>query len=394
MSCSEIQQCGSPLPDDVLAREILARLPVKSLVRFKSICKAWRAMITDHDFIEMHLHHQLQSKQSIANQQLNILFACPDQIHRMVITSTYATVQCYDIAPKELERFNSPYPRFWGSCNGLICLETDTFELALWNPCTQFCRRLPHRPIYCHNSGSMLSAFATVYGFGYDAQIKDYKMVAINPVDVVNLQGHCVVDVLTLGDNSWRRIDYINHFSPTLQYQSGKFVSGVIYWNLNKLQPEKLICFDIHFEVFNELRLPNVFYTENIFNSHRCTIEISELGGRLVVVRDLQRPSNRHIFHEVWMMKEDWVKMYSIDESAISYLWYPSVSLIGSFCIIEDKKKNKNHFEILYMNDRFGELFSYNPTTKAFRDLGIQVEEPARPKPILTYFESLVSLDQ
>ncbi|KAK9139493.1 hypothetical protein Scep_009174 [Stephania cephalantha] len=394
MSCSEVQQCGSPLPDDVFAREILVRLPVKSLVRFKSVCKAWRAMITDHDFTEMHLHHQLQ-----LNQQLNILFTYSDKIHRMVIKSTDSTVQCDDIALKELEHSNYPYPRFWGYCNGLVCLETDTFELALWNPGTQFCRRLRYRPIYYHNFDSISSAFATAYGFGYDGQIKDYKMVAINPVDVVNLRGHCVVDVLTLGDNSWRRIAFINLSSSSLQYQSGKFIKGIIYWNLNILQPEKLICFDIHYEVFNELRLPNVFYTENIFNGRRCKIEISELGGRLAVVRELQPSSSYDFFHEVWVMKEDWVKMYSIDESQNSYLWSPSVSLIGSFGIIEDKKKKKkkkkkNHFEIVYMNNRYGELFSYNPSTEAFRDFNVRVEEPARSKPVLVYVESLVSLDQ
>ncbi|KAK9161421.1 hypothetical protein Syun_007762 [Stephania yunnanensis] len=345
MYCSEVQQCGSPIPDDIFAREILVRLPIK--------------------YTEWSSNQLIQQSSD-------------------------------DIALKELECSNYPYPRFWGYCNGLVCLETDTFELALWNPCTQFCRRLPYRPVYYHNSDSISSAFATVYGFGYDGQIKDYKMVAINPVDVVNLRGHCVVDVLTLGDNSWRRIAFVNLSSSSLQYQSGKFVKGFIYWNLNILQPEKLICFDIHYEVFNELRLPNVFYTEKNFNGRRCKIEISELGGHLAVVRELQPSSSYDFFHEVWVMKEDWVKMYSIDESENSYLWSPSVSLIGSFGIIEDKKKQKkkNHFEIVYMNNRYGELFSYNPSTKEFRDFNVHVEEPARSKPVLIYVESLVSLDQ
>jgi hypothetical protein len=33
------------IPDEVLLLEILVRLPVKSLVRFKSVCKAWCATI-------------------------------------------------------------------------------------------------------------------------------------------------------------------------------------------------------------------------------------------------------------------------------------------------------------------------------------------------------------
>jgi hypothetical protein len=43
-----------------LTTEILARLPVKSLLRFRSVCKAWRAVISDDlSLVSAHLrHHQ------------------------------------------------------------------------------------------------------------------------------------------------------------------------------------------------------------------------------------------------------------------------------------------------------------------------------------------------
>ncbi|XP_039788644.1 putative F-box protein At1g47790 [Panicum virgatum] len=48
---------GKTAPEllDEIVLEILARLPVKSLLRFRSVCKAWRATISDPFFIRKHL---------------------------------------------------------------------------------------------------------------------------------------------------------------------------------------------------------------------------------------------------------------------------------------------------------------------------------------------------
>ncbi|KAI3930854.1 hypothetical protein MKW92_012096, partial [Papaver armeniacum] len=44
---------GVLLPNDVFL-EILMCLPVKSLLRFKSVCKSWYALIKSSDFIHRH----------------------------------------------------------------------------------------------------------------------------------------------------------------------------------------------------------------------------------------------------------------------------------------------------------------------------------------------------
>ncbi|KAK9137063.1 hypothetical protein Sjap_007657 [Stephania japonica] len=104
--------CISQLPDEVLASEILVKPPVKSLGRFKSVCKAWRAMISNHDFTYMHLsHHQSQSRASSdGNKQLTILyFAESQQLYTMTIKSTDETAtakafQCDQVMSRVLER--------------------------------------------------------------------------------------------------------------------------------------------------------------------------------------------------------------------------------------------------------------------------------------------------
>lgn len=47
----------APLPEDII-REILHRLPVKSLVRFSSINNSWRKLLlSDQSFVYSHLEH-------------------------------------------------------------------------------------------------------------------------------------------------------------------------------------------------------------------------------------------------------------------------------------------------------------------------------------------------
>ena len=43
------------LPEDFL-RDILLRLPVKPLVRFRLVCKSWSTLLKSHDFATTHLN--------------------------------------------------------------------------------------------------------------------------------------------------------------------------------------------------------------------------------------------------------------------------------------------------------------------------------------------------
>ncbi|BAS96375.1 Os06g0170750 [Oryza sativa Japonica Group] len=44
------------IPEDIV-EEILLRLPVKSILRFRSVCKSWRAVVADPRFVRLQLDH-------------------------------------------------------------------------------------------------------------------------------------------------------------------------------------------------------------------------------------------------------------------------------------------------------------------------------------------------
>ncbi|KAK9096000.1 hypothetical protein Sjap_021497 [Stephania japonica] len=57
-----------------------------------------------------------------------------------------------------------------GACNGLVCIYTSDEGLGLFNPCTG---------TYTPWAYIVVPPTNTAFGFGYDAKIKDYKLVRI-----------------------------------------------------------------------------------------------------------------------------------------------------------------------------------------------------------------------
>jgi F-box interacting protein len=56
---------GVTLPEDLLLMEVLARLPVKFIVRSKCVCRSWRARVEDAAFVCRHRHFSRASPPSI-----------------------------------------------------------------------------------------------------------------------------------------------------------------------------------------------------------------------------------------------------------------------------------------------------------------------------------------
>ncbi|KAK9137092.1 hypothetical protein Sjap_007686 [Stephania japonica] len=291
------------LPHEILAQEILPRLPAKSLRRFKFVCKRWRDLINDPTFIDTHLLHL--NHQPTSNQQINVLYTNQGRIYSRIIKLDFlSSIQVLRNPLPSADWFQPRKhvePSFWGSCNGLVCVRTDD-SLGLWNPCTGSYRALDYDPLLGPAS----------HGFGYDANTKDYKLVVISEKQLYmgNVITPQVIRVFSLNSNSWRTLS--DSVYPCSWMESGMFIDGVVYW----VKFEKVICFDIHAEVFSELRLPDISFSElrlrlpDISPTHKiCKIQISEIGGSLAISYLLNC-----IFHEVWVMvKENWIKMYSVD---------------------------------------------------------------------------------
>ncbi|KAJ6688848.1 hypothetical protein OIU85_005293 [Salix viminalis] len=192
-----------------------------------------------------------------------------------------------------------------GSCDGLLCLGIKQDFVILWNPSTRVYNRLPDLG-FAKKLGSY-----TVFGFGYDSQMDDYKVLAMFCFLTKSVYGGSRyvtrIKVCTLKGECWRRLE---DFVLGLPYDfSGKHVDGKLCW---PVMPEgsvgsawSIVAFDLAQEMFEEVVQPD--YGEGGYER-----VLGVLQGWLCVMCNY--PGVRA---DVWVMKEfgvrdSWTKLFSI----------------------------------------------------------------------------------
>ncbi|XP_023888148.2 F-box/kelch-repeat protein At3g23880-like [Quercus suber] len=251
------------VPDDIV-RSILLRLPVKSLMRFRCVCKSWYSSITSTNFISTHLNTRYNKDHGyMVHMGMATVFRDPP-ICPVVCDRTYCRTSKYPIS----FTFRSCHVEIVGSCNGLLCL----FEhrrgrnwgnvIYLWNPSIRKFKRLP--------DSSLSGQYDQISnGFGYQSETNDYKVVKIYSYPTGDImQNSIVAEVYTLSSDSWRKVGISLRpkvaVSSIETYSSATFVSGALHWlgyfntEFKDLQSEKgILSFDVNNEKFGEIALPN-----------------------------------------------------------------------------------------------------------------------------------------
>nr|XP_009786391.1 PREDICTED: putative F-box protein At3g16210 [Nicotiana sylvestris] len=135
-------------PHDITI-DILLKLPVKSLLRFKPVCKSWCSQIEDRQFI---MQHRDRCQNDINCHK--IFLACWNRWDHCDYYSIDAPLQ-HDSVVSHLElplfpdinhSFSALYSNtcvFVNSCNGLFLLVFSSVNIALWNPTIKESRRIP-----------------------------------------------------------------------------------------------------------------------------------------------------------------------------------------------------------------------------------------------------------
>ncbi|XP_057417030.1 F-box/kelch-repeat protein At3g06240-like [Lotus japonicus] len=169
------------LPQE-LVEEILTRLPCKSLMRFKCVCKHWYALFcNDTKFLSRQVSHFLKNQNSAAT---DVLLRHPSLTNSR---TGLATLPCklLTLSPA------GEWVRICGHSNGILCLSSgDNSQVLLYNPSTTEFRYLPHT---LERLG-----FSEAVGMGYDYSSNDFKVIRIR---------YAVSDIwaeqYTLSTDSW-----------------------------------------------------------------------------------------------------------------------------------------------------------------------------------------------
>ncbi|XP_026423074.1 F-box protein CPR1-like [Papaver somniferum] len=355
----------SSIPEEI-RYEILSRLPVKSLLACKCVCKNWYALISTSDFVKTHIAIQK------SNPILMLEKGC--DLYSIGYDSLPSSPVCE--IKNDVIKVDHPHHcvGLLSSCNGLICIWIwllvdggyNRDVLCLWNPATGEYKELPESPIgFTRNN-------VCVHGLGYDHKTDDYKL-AIG-VKGPGSKDTTLVQIYSLASNLWETEKTIPYWFSDMHI-SGVLVDGNLHWLALGHHNFLLLSLDISDENFKEMQLPREVPE---MNKDMC---LGVLQGCLclLVKTDVNGVKN---YSEVWEMldygvRESWTKRHVIThESIINEQKY--FRLVRSF----------KYDEILLLSDDI--LVLYDRKHGSARELKIG---NVRFRNAETYFESLVSLN-
>ncbi|CAL5391037.1 unnamed protein product [Camellia sinensis] len=367
------------IPDEVLI-EILARLPVKSLLQFRSVCKSWNSLIANPSFITAHLN---RTKSNTTLPQLLIIkYTSHIQNQEHCISCSDDQTFCDEFVDLEnpFHRSGKSF-KIVGSCNGLLCLsDYDGSGCALlWNPSIRRFLTLPESGYSISDSNLRF-----VFGFGFDHRCNDYKVLKIGYLNDFKTGGSvlCKVELYTLSTHSWRPVCVVDFKFEFFINTSSAFVNGAVHWVA--FDPAKkrgsailIVAFDMGNEVFREISLPNYQTNGRLHTSTAVAV----LGESLAVIdfeSDLVPTDLICNFH-IWVMEE-----YGVIES-----WTKRYTVIGQHIFSNVLGFRRNGDVLIIQGGLPGELVSYDPQSHQIKYHGVYGNSFY----LYTYIESLVALD-
>ncbi|XP_010546895.1 PREDICTED: F-box/kelch-repeat protein At3g06240-like [Tarenaya hassleriana] len=286
------ERLGDALPPELpclppeMIREILLRLPAKSIGRFRCVSKLFRSLSSDPKFAKTHLDLSLRNDAlRSARRRLVVSYKHLYTVSFDSIVDTSDGTR--DLGAVEIPEspvmvnFVSSYYQdgrrieLVGTCNGLVCTTSEDAVTFLFNLTTRESKEIPGLREFLDSVSKEETFSAFGFGFGFDAITDDYKVVALVTGDVLN------ASVYSLKTGSWKlvgdsRYEYANS-------AEGLLVNGAIHWFALHEEDDRLVvvAFDLATEQFKDMALPDE--AEDCAHG-RGGFELHKLNGRLCMV--------------------------------------------------------------------------------------------------------------
>ncbi|XVF26659.1 hypothetical protein REPUB_Repub14bG0036600 [Reevesia pubescens] len=355
----------SSFPTDMIS-DILRRLPVKTLLRFKCVSKPWGSLIDDSDFAILHLHHSFKT-----NTNVRLVLDSRAEYNDMAYSVDFDWLSNLEQLPRpfptEVTGFSS---RIFGSCNGLLAVYHHEAGIALWNPSTRKCHYLPTL-----RRGEKISGDYHILGFGYDVIGNDYK--------VVKMMASGTVMVYSLKSNSWTRIKDCPYDICFSNVQDGAYANGSLHWVGDQKDQyfggRLIFALDLGVEEYHEVPEHDIHFRNFGYKN------VGVLRGCLCVFREYTNCYDEdHII--LWVMKE-----YGAKESWTEIFYLSRENSRTSIYQTRAIAYSKTGYRILPDDDDIRGLAWYNLEKKTGEPFGI----PGAPSHVsaLTYVESLVAVN-
>ncbi|KAK6265235.1 hypothetical protein QUC31_016072 [Theobroma cacao] len=278
-------------PDEVILL-ILARLPVKSLFKTKTVCKLWYRLASDKYFVR--LYNELSAKNPM------VLVEISDSIE------SKSSLICVDnlrgVSEFSLD-FLKDRVKVRASCNGLLCCSSipDKGVYYVCNPMTREFKLLPksrERPV----TRFYPDGEATLVGLACDLSRNKFNVVLAGYHRTFGHRpdGTFICLIFDSDSNKWRKFVSFreDHFTHMNKNQVA-FVNGALHWLTGSCS--YILALDLAYEVWRKISLPDelsygtgnrVYLLES--NGRLSLIQISDAWMKIWVMKDYER--------ELWHM--------------------------------------------------------------------------------------------
>ena len=332
---------------DDLVFNILTFFPVKSLLRFRCVCKRWRCMISDPSFVEA---HQSRSATTL------LVSSFDDRRHDKKRTLYTINPSINEGELRCLSEFSNW--SFSRSVNGLVCIyeqyPAKSHRVRLFNPSTREYVNLPP-PIFSGRDSSK-----QVYNLGFDPSTKTYKILR----SWIGNWSDCKYEIFTLGSDSLWRIVKDN---PNIVLDTkGVCLNGTIYWtkDIGFQNSTIIMAFNVGEEKFRSVPAPPKdpmldFKTSRMIQmgGHIAIVDYQEVAGRIsnvMILWKLEDSLNGIWSHKRILLPESFMQriprhtsffVTSIDGGEIALI--PSELFKDRYVIYYNLEKERTRKEVL-----------------------------------------------
>ncbi|XP_010515038.1 PREDICTED: putative F-box protein At3g47150 [Camelina sativa] len=346
--------------------EILLRLPVKSLLRFRCVSKLWSSIITSQDFQKRYLNIASSSSprlliafEDFYGEKLTLV-SSPNPNTSLSSSSSSCCVPYEDLSL----RLNIKGKKVYNAGRGLICVGGFS-NVGICNPSR---RQLHTFPDFEFKNYPQVFP-RPKYMFGYDPVGDQYKVLAVD-----DLPWRLEHKVIVLGgEEAWREAPCIT--CPHIIHTWGMYMNGTLYYGASMKDTDSpdsnsiIVSFDVRLETFNVINVPSRLIPmgfENMWVADKWAITVTDktlinYRGKIGVVEKPRKGSFR-----MWVVedakKEEWsMNTFHLPQSAAGDDFNVMDTFYnGEVCLVPKE-----------LSDPF-RLFFYNLDRKSMRSVTIE----------------------
>ncbi|KAL0388063.1 UNVERIFIED_CONTAM: F-box protein [Sesamum radiatum] len=317
------------LINDDVVKEILSYLPVKSLLRFKTVVKSWHDIIGSRAFVKLHLENYCNN---CSNNQGILIRVYDGNTLKWKLSTKFTDCSKLrgestldgDYIMEPIHRNEIPVcPRMIGPIDGLICIHglSPNTAIALCNPSLAKTQFLPMSLI---SSTFNPNAYRRYVGFGFDFAHKDLKVVQLSIFS--ESPNEIRVEVYSQSTNTWKELDHqipinICFKMEIMPYKNGSlpFSHWLAFKNLRRVEAANyiILSFNMQNEVFEQTPLPPCVH-DPAYNRRVKLGFLTEDDSILLFVYPLRgQNSPEDVFFERWVLnglgdEGRWTRLSSI----------------------------------------------------------------------------------